>query len=421
MTYQEAIDYIENFTWSKTRLGLERTKELLARLGNPQKQLKFVHVTGSNGKGSTCAMLDSVLRKSGYTTGLYTSPYVCEFNERIRVNGENISKTDLASITAEVKVMADAMEDHPSQFELVTAIAFVYFQRMHCDIVVLEVGMGGALDSTNAIDAPLVAAFTNIGLEHTEYLGSTIEEIASTKGGIIKPGCSVVCYDSDPRSNAVIENICKEKKTNFRLADFSLIQPLSHDLSGQRFVRKGIGYTLPLLGKHQLYNAEVVFEIIEELKKLGYEIDDRAVYEGMSEVRWMARFDVLSTDPVFILDGGHNPQCAKALRVVLDDYLPDGKLTFLVGILADKNYSEMIDAVSGRAARFICVTPDSPRALEAEALAKVIKEKGFPALTASDVDCAVEESFKYPEPVIAFGSLYMAGDVLRIMKKCHHR
>ncbi len=416
MTYQEAIDYIENFTWSRTRLGLGRTLELLGRLGDPQKKLRFVHITGSNGKGSTCAMLDSILRRSGYVTGLYTSPYVCDFNERIQVNGENISEADLASITGEVRLAADAMEDHPSQFELVTAIAFVYFLRRQCDIVVLEVGMGGALDSTNAIDAPLVAAFTNIGLEHTEYLGSTIEEIAATKGGIIKPGCRVVCYDSDPRSNAVIENICKEKNVDFRLADFDLIRPISHDLTGQRFMRENNEYELPLLGAHQLKNAEVVFEIVDGLRHLGFDISDRDVYEGLKNVRWIARFDVLLHDPVFILDGGHNPQCAMALRTVLDDYLPEVRLTFLMGVLADKDYSQMIDTVAPRAARFICVTPQSPRALSAEALAQTIADKGYPATVALNIEAAVKESFRYDEPVIAFGSLYMAGDVLRVMR-----
>ncbi|MBQ1706679.1 MAG: bifunctional folylpolyglutamate synthase/dihydrofolate synthase, partial [Clostridia bacterium] len=184
MTYQEAIAYIEDYTWSTTRLGLDRTVELLHRLGDPQKDLKFVHVAGSNGKGSTCAMLASVLREAGYKTGLYTSPHVLCFEERLQVNGRYILREDLAAVTERVKVEADAMEDHPSQFELVTAIGMLYFKEQGCDIVVLEVGMGGALDSTNVIDMPEVAVITNIGLEHTEFLGNTLEEIAMTKGGI---------------------------------------------------------------------------------------------------------------------------------------------------------------------------------------------------------------------------------------------
>lgn len=205
MTEREAIKYIEAQGWSETRLGLDRTRTLLAALGSPEKKLRFVHVAGSNGKGSTCAMLDSILRCAGYHTGLYTSPYIERFNKRIRIDGEDISSSDLSRITERVRAIADAMDDHPSQFELVTAIAMQYFYENRCDIVVLEVGMGGALDSTNVIPAPEVAVITNIGPEHTEYLGNTISEIAAAKAGIIKPGCLTVCYDGDPAATSVVE------------------------------------------------------------------------------------------------------------------------------------------------------------------------------------------------------------------------
>ena len=248
MTDREAISYIENFGWSTTRLGLERTRELLASLGNPQKGLKFIHVAGSNGKGSTCAMLDAILRRAGFRTGLYTSPYIQDFCERIRVDGENIPGPALARITERVSALADRMADHPSQFELVTAVAMEYFAERQCDIVVLEVGMGGALDSTNVIDAPEVAVITNIGLEHTEYLGSTLSEIAAAKAGIIKPGCACVCYDSVPEVIDVVKAVCKEKNVPLTIADFSRAKTLSYDLDGQRFLRNGNCYRLNLLG-----------------------------------------------------------------------------------------------------------------------------------------------------------------------------
>ena len=255
MTPKEAIEYIENYTWSTTRLGLERTQELLRRLGDPQKKLKFVHVAGSNGKGSTCAMLASVLREAGYRTGMYTSPHVLCFEERLQVNGRYIAGQDLADLTERVRVEADAMEDHPSQFELVTAIAMLYFLEQGCDIVVLEVGLGGALDSTNAIDAPEVAVITNIGLEHTEYLGNTLEEIALNKGGIIKAGADVVCYDSAPEVVSVIRQLCGVWNARFRLVDFLSVRPLSHDLSGESFEWEGLTLNVPLLGDYQLHNA----------------------------------------------------------------------------------------------------------------------------------------------------------------------
>ncbi len=230
MTPQEAVAYIENYTWSASRLGLERTRELLHALGDPQKQLKFIHVAGSNGKGSTCAMLESILRCAGYRTGLYISPYIQQFCERIQIGGHNIPGERLAAITEQVQTIADHMADHPSQFELVTAIAMVYFQQEHCDIVVLEVGMGGALDSTNVIDAPEVAVITNIGLEHTEYLGSTLAEIAATKAGIIKPGCCTVCYDGAPEVTQVIAQVCREKGVPMHLAKWGTVKPLDHGL-----------------------------------------------------------------------------------------------------------------------------------------------------------------------------------------------
>lgn len=422
MTEKEAIEYIENFTWSTTRLGLGRTKELLAGIGNPQKKLKFIHITGSNGKGSTCAILDSCLRNAGYRTGLYTSPYICEFNERIQVDGVSIPGDELAAITERVRAYADTMEDHPSQFELVTAIAMEYFYEKKCDIVVLEVGMGGALDSTNAIDAPEVAVFTNIGLEHTEYLGKTIEEIAATKGGIIKPGCNVVCYDTDAKALKVLKDICEEKQVPMQVADFSHLSEQSHDLYGQKVSFKShngsvLRFNYPLLGKHQQHNLSVALTVLEVMNQRGFKISDEAITRGVEAVRWPARFEVLSREPLFILDGGHNPQCAEAMAGILNDYLHDTKVTFLMGVLADKDYNAMLNSVSPFAKRFVCVTPNSPRALQAEELKKVINALGYEAEAMPDVPAGIKKAQEYPEPVVAFGSLYMSGAVLNAFKK----
>ena len=291
MTAQEAIAYIENYTWSTTRLGLDRTRELLHKLGDPQKRLKFVHVAGSNGKGSTCAMLDSILRAAGYRTGLYTSPYIQDFCERMRVDGENIPGETLARLTERVKDIADAMADHPSQFELVTAIAMQYFLEAGCEIVVLEVGMGGALDSTNAIDAPEVAVITNLALEHTEYLGHTLAEIAATKGGIIKRGCSVVAYPNAPEVTDVIERICREQGAPLTWADFDAIRPVADSLDGQVFdYVNQIGLQIPLLGAHQLKNAAMALTVVDALRARGWKIEEEAVREGLAATKWPARF-----------------------------------------------------------------------------------------------------------------------------------
>ena len=421
MTPQEAISYIENYTWSTTRLGLGRTRALLHAIGDPQKQLKFIHVAGSNGKGSTCAMLDAILRHAGYRTGLYTSPYIQDFCERMQVNGRNIPGKDLARITEQVRMHADAMEDHPSQFELVTAIAMQYFLEEHCDIVVLEVGMGGALDSTNVIDCPEVAVITNIGLEHTEYLGNTLSLIAEAKGGIIKPGCTAVLYDSEHETMETLLRICREQNVLPRISRERDLTSLSHDLNGQRFLWRGREYALSLLGAHQLRNAAVVLETVGALCSRGWVIPEEAVASGLRDARWPARFEILRRDPLFLLDGGHNPQCAEALARNLADYLPGQRLSFLLGVLADKDYTRMLDLVSPYAKDFICVTPDSPRALNAEALAGIIAERGLPAAACESIEDGVCLALDREGPVMAFGSLYLAGHVRtvfpRLLKK----
>ncbi len=417
MTPKEAVDYIENYTWSTTHVGLERTKTLLAALGNPQEKLKFIHVTGSNGKGSTCAILDSVMKKAGYKTGLYISPYLVDFTERIQINTVPIPGEDLARITERVRVIADSMEEHPSQFELVTAIAMVYFFECRCDIVILEVGMGGALDSTNVIPAPEAAVFTNIGLEHTEYLGDTIEAIAETKGGIIKKGCDCVIYDGAPEATDVLINICQRLNVPYRLADMKNIEPLSHSIDGQLLKYKGREYSFPLLGEHQLHNLNVALEVIEVMQKRGFIISEEAAYVGVAEVFWPARFQVLTKEPVtFILDGGHNPQCAEALANIIRDYMPDEKITFLIGVLADKDYKSMLASVMPYAARFVCITPDSPRALDNRLLAEAITENGYEAICCPSVEEAIRYTCSCGNTVVAFGSLYMAGDVLKLCR-----
>jgi len=434
MNAKEAISYIENYTWSTTRLGLDRTRELLDKIGNPQKGQKYIHVTGSNGKGSTCAMLDAILRAQGYRVGLYTSPYIQVFNERMRVNGENISGEKLAALTQKVKEIADKMEDHPSQFELVTAIALQYFRDEKCDIVVLEVGMGGALDSTNVIDAPELAVITNIGLEHTEYLGDTLEKIATTKSGIIKKGCSCVCYDGEKVVTKVIQDVCAKLDVPLTCVDSNKLQPIEETLEGQKFIWEDEEYSLNLLGKYQLYNVTTVLECIKALRQRGWEISQNAVKEGLKKVTWPARLELMGKSPLFMLDGGHNPQCAQALAQALDKILAGKKVVFLLGVLADKDYAQIMDTVIPYASEFICLTPFSDRAMSADNLAKFLQSKnqkafavpgaGEPSHEVSPSALkAVEEGIKLAKQkagadgvVVCFGSLYLVGHVRTIIQ-----
>ena len=421
MTPQEAIDYIEQYTWSTTRLGLERTRELLDKLGNPQKKLKFIHVAGSNGKGSTCAMLAAILQAAGYRTGLYISPYIQDFCERMQVDGQNVPGETLAEITGRVKTIADAMEDHPSQFELVTAIALEYFHEAGCDIVVLEVGMGGALDSTNAIDAPEVAVITNSGLEHTEYLGDTLEKIAATKAGIIKPGCHAVCYDGAPEVTEVVKRVCAEKNVALKCVDFSRMEPIAETLDGQTFRWDGAEKRVALLGPHQLHNTATVLYTVEALRERGWKIPETAVDAGLASVKWPARLEVLSRDPLFLLDGGHNPQCAEALAAAIDKLLPGKKVVFLLGVLADKDYPQIMDIVMPYAKKFVCMTPFSDRALTGDKLRDFLKNKGAAASSCgSDVARGIRAAQKAAGKrgaVVAFGSLYLAGHVRTVWQE----
>ena len=416
MNAQEAIEYIESYSWSKTRLGLERVRELLHKLGDPQRKLKFVHVAGTNGKGSTCAMLASVLRAAGYRTGLYTSPYICRFHERMQVNGENIFDEELAEITAMVKPAAEVMADHPSQFEIVTAVAMLYFLRQRCDIVVLEVGMGGISDATNVIERAECSVITTISLEHTDYLGRTLAEIAGNKAGIIKENCPVVCYPACVEVENVFEKTAAEKNAPLTKADFSFILPISDSLDGQVFSYKDHEKLfLPLIGEHQMKNAAVALEALAVLQKSGWKISEKNIRDGIADVRWPVRFEVMRKTPPFIIDGAHNPQCAEALSAALEKYLPGKQSVFLMGVLADKEYDKVLACLRPYAKSFICVTPDSPRALRAEALAEYLRSLGEEAVVCENFKDGVKTALMSQSPVVACGSLYMAGHIREIL------
>ena len=415
MNAQEAIAYIHSVCWKGSIPGLGRTQELLRRMGNPEKKLKFIHIAGTNGKGSTAAMLSSILRKAGYRTGLFTSPYVYRFHERMQVDGEEISDDDLCACTEFVRPHAEAMAESPTEFELVTCIAFEYFARKQCDIVVLEVGMGGAMDSTNVIDVPEVAVITNIGLDHTEFLGNTLEAIAETKAGIFKEGGHAVVYRGTPGVEAVFERVCAARKVSLKKADFETLRAVSHSLEGQTFDcgdRKAL--FLPLLGSHQLHNASVVLSAIDTLRETGWQITEQNIRDGLRDVRWPGRFDVMRRNPLFIIDGGHNPQCIEALVANIRDYLPGQKLVVLTGVLADKDYADMYRPVMPYVRQFICVTPPNPRRLEAEKLAEFLGASGIPAAPYDDIAAGVRaavDAAGKDGTVLSFGSLYMIGTV----------
>ena len=420
MNAEQAIAYIHSVCWKGSIPGLGRTQELLEKMGNPEKKLKFVHIAGTNGKGSTAAMTASILSKAGYRTGLYTSPYIYRFHERIQVDGVEISDEDLTEITEYVKPLADSMAQSPTEFELVCCIAFEYFYRKKCEIVVLEVGMGGAWDATNVIEVPEVAVITNIGLDHTEYLGDTVEKIAETKSGIFKPHGHAVVYRSTPSVEAVYERVCAERDVSLRKADFDGLVLKAHTLEGQVFdcgSRKNL--VLPLLGDHQLHNASVVLSIADTLIGEGWKISEQNIYDGIRDVRWPGRFDIVCRKPLFIIDGGHNPQCIEALVKNIRDYLAGKKVIALTGVLADKDYADMYKPVMPLVDRFVCITPPNPRKLEAEQLARYLRKAGAQAQASERILDGVKKAMELAGKdgvVLCFGSLYSIGGIRDALK-----
>lgn len=414
MDYQEALDYINGVSWLGSKPGLERVSELLEKLGRPQDALKFIHIAGTNGKGSCAALISSVMKCCGYRTGLFTSPYLASFNERMQVNGKPIGNDALAEVVAAVKPAAEAMADHPTEFEMMTAAAFLWFQQENCDIVVLETGLGGRLDATNVIAPPEAAVIMNIGLDHTQILGDTVEKIAAEKAGIIKPGCDCVLYRQQERVENVIKARCDALGVRLHIADFAQIHSEFDSLYGQSFSYKGELYALPLLGKHQLKNAATALEVVDVLRGKGWKLEQSDVEHGIYAVSWPGRFELIHDEPLFVVDGGHNPQCAETVTENLKTYFPAQHRVLLVGMLADKDVDGTLEVLNQAADEYVCITPESDRALPAEELAKRLEKYGKPVTVCPAVPdgvAAASDAAGESGMVCAVGSLYSVGAI----------
>lgn len=429
----DPIAYINTPRWQASRLGLDRIRELLERLGRPQDRLKFVHVAGTNGKGSTCAYLASILSAAGHRTGMFTSPYIERFEERIRVDGTMISPDDLCDVTLAAREHAEAMAeetgDHPTEFELMTAVALEHFARCGCGIVVLEVGLGGRLDSTNVIDAPEACVIARIGLDHTALLGNTLAAIAGEKAGIIKEGSAVVSWPQEPEAMAVIEHAAAEHGCELRMPDFAQLEEGAVKWEDGASPFRPFSYKewadlrTGILGSYQPQNATVALEAVDVLRGRGWRIPDEAVRAGVAQTRWPGRFEIVEggSSPdgfAIVVDGGHNPQGARALADSLAEVFPGCKPVFVIGVLEDKDYPRMLEDVLPLGSAFVCVTPDNPRALPAHKLARAIRWTGQDLLgcsacvnpvVARDFEDAIRRARELAGPdglICAFGSLY---------------
>ena len=418
MTGQEAVAYIDSFQWQAHAPGLERIRTLLHALGDPQKELKFVHVAGTNGKGSVCAYLASVLRCAGYRVGLCTSPFLEDFRERIQADGELIPPEVLGELTELARPAAEAMEDHPTEFELITAVAMLYFRRCRCDIVVLEVGLGGALDASNVIDVPEAAVITAMGMDHAAILGPTLADIAAAKAGIIKPGGTVVSFGGCPEADAVIRERCREQGAQLTEVDFSRLRVVGTGLDGTdlEFAPYGALH-VPLVGLYQAKNAAVAVTTVEVLEKRGWEISRRALEQGLASVCWPGRLEVVRrTGPVILRDGAHNAHGMAATVESLRALFPGKKLTILMGVMADKDVEDMLKLLAPIAGQVFTVRPESPRAMPAEELAALVNRYGVPAVPCAGVAAGLQaaaEAAGADGAVCALGSLYLVGEVRR--------
>lgn len=427
MDYEQALNTINSLLRFGIKPGLGRIAALLDKMGNPQRRLQVVHVAGTNGKGSTCALVASVLQKAGYKTGLYTSPYVTDFRERMQINGEMIPKGELCALVESIYPLARAMEQHGesiTEFEFITAAAFQWFAQSQCDFVVLEVGLGGRFDATNVIDTPLVSVITSISLDHTAILGDTVEQIAFEKCGILKTYGSAVSYPHQaPAAAQVIEQAAKDRGVTLLVPNPADIQVLKKSLCGMELLYKDKKLHLPFIGEHQVYNALTALAALSVLKGKGIVIRDEAVAAGFAAARIPARLELLSRRPLCLLDGAHNPGGAEALASALRDLLPGKKIIGIMGMLKDKDSHLALQMLAPLFAKLITVTPDNPRALNALSLAERAKGLCADITPMDDVNAALHAAAGEAGgdgAVVICGSLYLAGQIRPIALSMFH-
>ncbi len=444
--YRDALEYLygltnyeikSQFAYAPQFFDLRRVHRLLEALGNPHHRFQSVHVAGTKGKGSTCAMLEAILRSAGYRTGLYTSPHLHSFRERIQTNGVYIPESDFVNLVREIRPLAEQDEDLTT-FEVATVMAFQYFAQMGIDIAVVEVGLGGRLDATNVI-TPLVSVITTIGHDHMHILGETLAEIAAEKAGIVKEGVPVVTAPQAPAALAVIQRRCLEKRALLHRVGQEWRWRATHcALEGQRFTvgsRPGTGtatdtrasykgLSLPLLGTHQLRNAAVVLTVVHTLRQFGVQVGEPAIRQGLSDVVWPARFEIMGRQPFFVVDGAHNVDSARALARTLQQYFPSLQPWFVLALLSDKDIRAVLKQLLplGAGALFSC--SHHPRAADPRQLQEAAASLPIPTEVAADLRTATERAIRLAGPdglVVAAGSFATAGEARESWLRLNNR
>lgn len=419
MTFNEALDYIHSLLKFGIHPGLSRMDTLLQILGNPHKNIKCVHVAGTNGKGSTSTAISNILIEAGYNVGLYTSPYVTDFLERVQYNGKPIDKELFSQCVEIIKPEIEKMSDDGAQiteFEALTATAFLCFSKLNVDVLVLEVGLGGRLDATNVIPTPLVNVITSLSLDHTGVLGDTIEQIAFEKCGTIKPNGTLVCSYGQPESALdVIKNVCDERNNDIIIPDKSAVEIKKQDVFGNKFIYKKQEYHTKMSGAHQVQNMTTVIEAVNVLKNKGFNITENNIKAGIRETILPARVEVISKKPLVILDGGHNEDGAKAFYNTVKDCFDSNKKLFVIaGMMNDKAVEDSLKPLISKADTFVAVTPENPRAMKAEALGEIAKKYCHNVLICDNANSSldlIKSKITENDMLFVVGSLYLAGEV----------
>ncbi len=417
MNCNDAVEYIHSLEKFGIKPGMERIRALCNELGNPQENLKVIHVAGTNGKGSTSTMISNILRKSGYSTGLFISPYVTDFRERIQYNGNMIAKYELAECVERVKNAIDIISEQglqPTEFEAITATAFLYFEKKKCDFVVLEVGLGGRLDSTNIINAPYVSVITSISFDHTAVLGDTIEKIAAEKCGIIKFGAETVSYPFQSEgAMEVIKKTCADKHNSLRIPDINNLRIKDEQLDGTLASYDGTEFKLPLAGKHMIFNAVTAIEAVRSLSRFGINISDESISNGIESSSMPARMELIKKKPIIILDGGHNEGCAAVLSDFIKKHLDGKRIIMVSSMMADKDYLSYLKAVVPFAETFIATKADVSRALSSDELmnnASVFCGNCYSIENPQKAINAAKNIIQPDDVLIVCGSFYLAGE-----------
>lgn len=425
MNYQESRKYIEDSQKYGSVLGLDNMRELMGRLGNPQDKLKIIHVAGTNGKGSVIAYLYTVLREAGYRVGRYISPALYSYRERMEVSGEAVSREDFAiclSRTAQaISQMTEEGLPHPTPFEIETAVAFLFFEMKKCELVLLEVGMGGSLDATNIIKTPVLSVLASISIDHIGFLGNTLGEIAKTKAGIIKKGCPMITIHQKAEAENAIKDVCGICGVPFREADGNQALVIEESPEGQSFCYEGEEYRISLGGVYQKENAVLAIETLKMLSEIGFPTIEEQRKEGLFRTRWNGRFTVLSREPLFIVDGAHNPAAAEKMASSIRHYFDGKKIYFIIGMFRDKDYREVLSKTCPYAEKIFTIeAPDNPRALPAEELALAAREFHRDVQAMKSVEEAVETAYSLAgeeDVILAFGSLSFIGVLSEIVEK----